>query len=338
MENQIVASASSDNVRRVLSDELDGVVTPRRRQGLAAKFKSALATIGIGSTPTRGEKKHKRSPAPGDDQPVTTGVMKEALQSGLQASLSTFADAVSSSLEELEGRSRAHDDALEQQGKEIDGLKERIVQLEAAHTTVDSRVDKLEESHSGQPHAGNDASNSGNYANVASSGRLEKWAVIGNLGWDTPAEELLSRAKEALRIAQIAETEYSMLQPMRAPGSACSLRFNESSDLDDARKKVRSIVKSYRQDGKPVWLDRQKSEQELRPGRQLNKSVALVKEHLESIGSTAIASADHRGIKKVLVSGVIVATVTRAGLVWKTEASAHIAQDVREEISFAVSM
>ena len=304
---------------------------------MSQRLKGALSTIGIRGSPEPQKQKLKKSPEPGDDQPVTVGVMRHAVQASMEASLTAFADAVGNSLDELGERTSANTEKIDIHTTEIDDLKKSIEDLRNQHMTHDTRIDVVEAIQVTQKQTQSSGAQS-QRSQAGSSPWETNWAVIGNLGWDLSAPQLLERARQILSEARVDSAKYDLLSAMKTPGSACSLRFESPEVLQDVRKKVYHLEKAFRQDGKCVWLDRQKSSSELRPGRQLNRAHGLVEEFLTGKGSTAQATKDHRGIKRLMISSVVVASIGRQGLVWKADAAAHIDKETQEEITFAVEM
>lgn len=112
-------------------------------------------------------------------------------------------------------------------------------------------------------------------ASEHSSVPYEQWqlAILGCLGWDTPPEELLHNATEALQRAGVPQASYSHIAPLvpaQGRGSGAEIFFLSPQALQQARVAIRSARVSY-VPGKYVWLDAKKERSETAPARMIHR-------------------------------------------------------------------
>ena len=319
---------------------VDVELTPKKNKGFSNQIKNAMSSLGFRSPTSHVEKKSKAEPEQEDKAMATVGLMKEALAASMEASLSVFGEVIGSSLDELKEKCdeldtkvQVNDTHIMKNTEDIDNLTKRIQDMEAQITTTSERVDVVQQTqqeHTQMP----PASNSQRSHTPQGYQRSEtNWGVIGNLGWDLGAEELLGRARQVLQLAKLEDSQWDMLSTLRTPGSTVSLRFSDPDTLEDASKRIRSINKSFMSD-KYVWCSRQKSSEELKPNRILNKTFNATLEILKAKGSSAPVEKIMRGVKRLTVSGCVCATVTQKGLKWSAEASKHLSEEDMQEIAF----
>jgi hypothetical protein len=96
-------------------------------------------------------------------------------------------------------------------------------------------------------------------------------AIMGNLGFDTPADELEERCKTLLQELGFSQEHWSGIACTRRDGgSACEVVFASPILLQQARLKLKSKRKQFI-DGRTVWLDAKKTRSELRPNRMTHR-------------------------------------------------------------------
>ena len=98
-----------------------------------------------------------------------------------------------------------------------------------------------------------------------------KYARMGNLGWDAPADQVLVQAKKVLEDAGVNKDDFSCLSAARDKGSIVSLTFNSAELLQDTKRKIRSLKIKAPGCEIFVWLDVEKSRNELRPARLIHR-------------------------------------------------------------------
>ena len=204
----------------------------------------------------------------------------------------------------------------------------RLSEVEAAITTVQNNADAAKSSF--EPSGRSMISSPG-----CGSALARRWAVMGSLGWDLEAAELLKRAKECLHLAEVAETEYDMLACMRTPGSMVKLRLKSPELVADVRNRFSTIAKTYSESAetqKVVWLNFQKTDQERLPGRQQNKASKLMQEILKEKGSTAVLEFIVRPFRKVKLNTTPVAEFPWSGMHWTNHADKHFTKDEQRDI------
>lgn len=97
---------------------------------------------------------------------------------------------------------------------------------------------------------------------------------LGNLGWDTEGNELARRTSKILQAANIPADNILWTSPLvgrGSRGSASQVQFRSPGALQLAKAKIRELKKSY-EEGRNVWLDIQKSRDQLRPSRMTHRA------------------------------------------------------------------
>lgn len=98
-------------------------------------------------------------------------------------------------------------------------------------------------------------------------------AILGCLGWDTPSDELLKNATDALMRAGVPPASYSHIAPLvpaQGRRSGAEVFFLTPQSLQQARVAVRSARISY-VPKKYVWLDAKKERSETAPARMIHR-------------------------------------------------------------------
>jgi hypothetical protein len=98
-------------------------------------------------------------------------------------------------------------------------------------------------------------------------------AIIGGLGWDEPPAVLSQLATEVLTAAGVDPASYCGLAPKTSRqgfGSMVELVFFSPAQLTRAKFMVKAVAKSGR-GGKPIWLDAQRTRDEMRPARIVHR-------------------------------------------------------------------
>jgi hypothetical protein len=104
-------------------------------------------------------------------------------------------------------------------------------------------------------------------------------ARMGNLGWDSSKEVVITRAKEVLEKAGIKPSDYvGLTASFRQKGSAAELCFGTPGLLQKAKFAVSDLEESYRTDKAPVWLNVKKDREEMRPARVVHRITDLMEE------------------------------------------------------------
>ena len=142
------------------------------------------------------------------------------------------------------------------------------------------------------------------------------------MGWNTPAAEIRTRAKEVLARAGVKESEYVGLDATRQSGSLAELCFHNPDDLQKARLGVRSLRLKY-VDDKAVWLDVKKS---LKPARVVHRVAEMLSE-AEAVRENKMT------VQKIMTTKHVQVGADKAGFVcgtmwiWTSFARARYTQD-----------
>ena len=310
------------------------VGTPRRGKSMADRLRNAMQSVGLRSPTSHADKKKRDSVDPSDSMPATCGFVKDAVSQSVAASLTKFGECVGEQLDAVSDRLDNVNANVTKVGRRVDEVDEVVKEMQASIKALEDETTTLKEQSQQSarpvlpPTQPVTASSLHGYTN---------WAVLGNLGWDLNADQLLSRARQTLAEAKIEESEWSLLSCLRTPGSTVRLRFNEADALADNKTKIRVLSKVWRNDGKPVWMDAQKSDAELKPNRVLNRASSLVQQTLEAKGSSAVVEVQRGGFRRLKISGEIVATVSMMGLKWTEKAPSHLSREELDEIGLTVN-
>ena len=89
---------------------------------------------------------------------------------------------------------------------------------------------------------------------------------MGNLGWDTEAAELETRARHVLVEANVGVEGLPLHAAVgrNGKGSSVEILFGDADALHEARFKVRQVRRSFTT-GRLVWLDVQKTSEQHAP-------------------------------------------------------------------------
>ena len=162
-------------------------------------------------------------------------------------------------------------------------------------------------------------------------------AVIGGLGYDTPADTLIERAKQLLEEARIPVDSYYDIKALRSgPGSMCEVYFKEAGTLTKAKWAVSSLAKRLHGD-KPAWLDAKKTKMELRPARMVHRACEVLQSFEDSKPDKVILTKNMVD-KKILRSGVAIGASRYGKWVWTSAAEQLYTNEQRkhaEEWAFA---
>ena len=180
------------------------------------------------------------------------------------------------------------------------------------------------------PAAGSSRSSGGHLDEIPPEKR--PYARIGNLGWDPDSQLLLTRATDVLEQAGVEKKDYSCLAAVRTKGSIVSLTFQDPRKLQDAKRRIRTL--GIKQDGldKPVWLDVEKSFQELKPARVINRAHDLI-EDLESRRDDPQAVEKIMNGKQINLGGKIVAWSFRGALTWANIGIKRYSEEERQQVT-----
>ena len=158
-------------------------------------------------------------------------------------------------------------------------------------------------------------------------------ARLGGLGWDTPELELVVRAKAALDAAAVDSSTYQGLSPACRPGgkgSACELHFSTPDALALARSLIRVAQHKATQSSPTcVWLDVQKSREELRPSRCVKNLHEFTEICMKEVDASAVVTYDQR-TRSVSIKGVRAAYLTsEQQVMWTSVGEACLADEKR---------
>lgn len=101
---------------------------------------------------------------------------------------------------------------------------------------------------------------------------------VGNLGWDTPAQDLQQRLDAALEKAMIDSTTITATHCVvgrDGRGSAAEVHFASEHALQAAKAKMRNAHQSVIP-GKTIWLDVKKTREELAPARAIHRAYEIL--------------------------------------------------------------
>lgn len=203
-------------------------------------------------------------------------------------------------IEKIDTTLQAHKDAIEDLQRKFEGLSART-QAQQPSPPVQESI----------PH------------------ELRCHAVIGGLGYDTPAETLIERAKQLLTEARIPAESYYDIKAMReGPGSMCEMYFKEAGMLTKAKWAV-STLKKCVHGNKPAWLDAKKTKQELRPARMVHRACEVLQSYEDSKIHKAVLSKNMID-KKVLRNGVAVGASRYGKWMWTEEGAQHYTEEQRK--------
>ena len=148
----------------------------------------------------------------------------------------------------------------------VDKAVERIDKHDERLDRQDARLDHLEAQAAAKSNAP-EASSTASVSACVTPKELRTIAVMGNLVWDTPRQQLMERAAEILGNAVVSSDSYKHVCPMtnrEGKGSSVQLAFNQPADLQHAALAVGSLHSSFSQD-RYVWLDAKQEKGEARP-------------------------------------------------------------------------
>ena len=154
-------------------------------------------------------------------------------------------------------------------------------------------------------------------------------AILANLAWDTPGDEVVRRAKSVLMQAEIPEKDFKDLGPLnRLKGSAAVLTFASHALLQRARRKLDSmqLVVDTLDTKRVVWLDAKKERSETRPARLVHRAHEALSE-LELGRSDPIQiDKDLRG-KRILSGGKRLGHSVNGAWAWSEAAQQRYTKD-----------
>ena len=228
-------------------------------KAFAGNMEKFFATPRSVSTPPRKKAGSSEAATQEETQPAT----KEWVKTGLGAALEAMGNAVEERIvkteKDFEEKNATIHKRLEEQSKRIEQLEARKVPEHAGKdwskevAEVKKQVEEAALAAS-QPQAA----------------QHERIAIMGNLGWDTKAEELEKRCKDTLQAADIPPEKILAVASTRTEGgSACEVMFDASDTMEEAKLKVKAARKSF--GTKLVWLDKKRSASENRPARMMHR-------------------------------------------------------------------
>ena len=74
---------------------------------------------------------------------------------------------------------------------------------------------------------------------------LSTVATLGGLGWDSPPDLLVGRAKEVLTAAGVSNEHWTSMSAPRKEGSTVELLFLDPCWLSAARMRVKALQKTF---------------------------------------------------------------------------------------------
>ena len=165
-------------------------------------------------------------------------------------------------------------------------------------------------------------------------------ARMGGLGFDTPELELIVRAKAALNAAGVDPETYQGLAPACRPGgvgSACELHFREPDELALARSLLRVAMHKV-EDGAQtaVWLDVQKTREELKPARRVKSLHQSIKDALFDQEKQQVPCTFDQRTRSVSVRGARAAYMKGEEVKWTAVGVACLPEESREWIATVV--
>ncbi len=329
----------------------------------AGKFFHAMTSNPTTGTPV---KKKARSPAAGDDDGMSsdadersvplTANQRSWIGGAVSAAFTAFGEHIEDRVLEVEAKIKTREEEAIWLKGQVEELQSKLValtpvdfddgQTNAALTARFAQVDQqIQELKSVQaaplppPGLGgragssisSDASPPGDWLSEVPP-ELRRYARLGNLGFDTDAPTLLTRAKAFLTSIGVAPEDYKCLQAVRDPGSICSLTFSDSVKLQDAKRASR--VLSFTQPGcaKPTWLDVEKSKAELKPARIIHRAAELITDF-------ETGRPDRQDVTKILngkqikIEGRLVCYTYRGTLQWASLGLSRYSADERMQVA-----
>lgn len=161
-------------------------------------------------------------------------------------------------------------------------------------------------------------------------------ARCGALGWDTDKAELSKRWDEVATKAGIDPGSWDVAVPVvgrSGKGSAMEILFKHQPGLEAARLKVRRAEVVFGE-GRPVWLDRKRSEQDQRMVANLHKMRDYIRDGLGAEQAQHVAV--NTGRREITAAGQRLCSLHGSKVVWTTQGQAQVTGETRglcEEIA-----
>ena len=139
---------------------------------------------------------------------------------------------------------------------------------------------------------------------------------MGNLGYDTSAEELIERAHKVMDSCRVDKAELDFVYCIRDPGSLVCLQFKTPAALQDCVRRIQAGRKTLADHGmaKPVWCSIEKNKAELH-GNKVMHNCAMFVENVESTRPEAQRGVVTKNFQSrcVLVNKKMVARINEEG-------------------------
>ena len=338
-----------DNLAQSFTAGLDRFLSNGRTGGGGGQSSPDKAPASKVSRTTFGE---KRKP----DEPVTHAFLEDAMRAGMGG----FAEVAAQHFARIDSRQTAVEMNVHNIGEDVQSLKAENAKMKGDQDDLRKTIASMKEEMIALQGALGEGSQqqqrqeveklqkevqdmltripqeSEKIKNIAPSGSscsgLRLWATIGCLGWDLPAHEQLTRARQLLQEAGVDASKYSCLSAKRDPGSIVNLRFNAESDLEDAKMCVRAAAKSWLDSGKRAWLDNMKSTQERKPAILIHRASDLANQILQKKGGVVKEVEKVMGGKQIKINSVVVAYAFGCQLRWAPAAHEYFNQDEQDEV------
>eukprot|EP00973_Karenia_brevis_P000502 70737-Karenia_brevis.AAC.1 len=164
-------------------------------------------------------------------------------------------------------------------------------------------------------------------------------ARMQNLGWDASPDDIEKVAKEVLASVGVGEDEYSSITASsRQKNSGVDILFTNPSLLSKAKFAVRA-AKIYKlkeimgtpeekQDA-PVWLDRAKSREELKPARLVHRLHEYVSDVVKAWPGGGNGT-KHMNGKYVNLNGARIAFSCKGRVIWTATGMSKFSEEERQ--------
>lgn len=198
------------------------------------------------------------------------------LQGALKHSLANFGAAVAEEMQAVRGIAESTKEIVDRVDNRVEGFKE---QTERSMAELKNDIDELrrkvelgEAARASAEAAPQPSTPQPARPSTAQDDQDLSLGRLGNLGWDTEETELSRRSAEVLDAAQIPKENVAWTSPLTGrggTGSAVQVKFVTPAKLQLAKARIRDLKKSY-EESRYVWLDIQKSREQLRPARMIH--------------------------------------------------------------------
>jgi chaperonin cofactor prefoldin len=258
----------------ILAQQRLGAQVSAKIQGIFAadpsepeKKRRAASESSSSALPTPGEE-GEDSQRPPFTNPQLSWLGKAVAQSQ-EATLTIFGEHIEARFQTLEAKFSRTTEHMESVDDRLDKLEKReaavspeVIDLTEQLKDLKKKIQKDMESAT---------ASSSQHAQGEAPYESRTTAMMGNLGFDTPSDELEERCKTLLKECGFGPEHCSGIACTRRDGgSACEIVFANPILLQQARLKIKAKRKEIIT-GRCVWLDAKKTRSEMRPNRMTHR-------------------------------------------------------------------